>query len=425
MNEVLIIVIGLVIALKLVHSLSRPRYAIKILIALFAYLQLCLGPYLYYTFYQGTELSLLWNLEMAVDADLYFSYLLPGLSAFIFGLFFAHKNLNDDFKFRATGEEQVKPLIVIGLTCSLILNFSVPQSLSFLLILGGSLAKCGLLIIHFQRIRNASKVVELITIPALLLISLLFYEASVSGMFEAMVFWIFILLVTSLAHIPKSIFRNLTILVSGILVIISMQTAKGIYRTLIWNDGVESNLEIFGSSLYAGYRTSQENFNDHVFWFPLAERLNQGRIVSHVIQKIETDEINLDFNRIPIAFASSFVPRLLWPSKPVAGGRDNISRYTDIPLVGATSMNISHFGDFFIALGRIGGIFSLFFWGAIMSWFINWTTSERRNKYMLWLSPIVLIGLIPIETDLNMVLNHFVKSTVFIFFISNLLGQNR
>ena len=47
------------------------------------------------------------------------------------------------------------------------------------------------------------------------------------------------------------------------------------------------------------------------------------------------------------------------------------------------------------------------------------------TKYVLWLSPILLLGLIPIETDFNMVINHIVKSAVFIVFISKILTRNQ
>tara|TARA_B100000768_G_scaffold45037_1_gene43840 strand:- start:3944 stop:5242 length:1299 start_codon:yes stop_codon:yes gene_type:complete len=423
MNEALIIVIGLVVALNLVLSLSRPQNAIKNLIALIAYMQLCLGPYLYYTFYQGTEISQLWMLEMAVDSDLYFSYLLPGLIAFLIGLHFSGKRFQKEFDFDLTGGEAIKPLIFGGLICSLILYYPVPQSLKFLLTLGASLAKCGLLLFHIQRIRKATKIRGLITLPALLMISLLIYESSKSGMFEALVFWGFILLVSSLAVLPRSIGRNFTVVISGLILLVSLQTAKDIYRTLVWEKGQESSVIQIGSSLIEGYEISKENFNNPNFWFPIVERLNQGRIVSHVIRKIERQETKQDFKRIPMAFGSAFVPRLFWPDKPKAGGRENISVFTDINLIGSTSMNISYFSDFFISFGQYGGVISLFFWGFFLSSFIHKISTFTHKKYVVWLSPIVLIGLIPVETDLNMVINHIVKSTLFIILVSSVLAH--
>lgn len=425
MIEPFIILIGLIVSISLVLSLNRPPSAIKHLIALLAYLQLCLGPFLYYKFFQGTPISEVWQLEMAVNFELYFSYILPAIIAFIVGLNLTRMKVYEGFVFDANSPKAIKILIWCGIVCQAFLFSSVHNSLWFLLNLGSSLANCGLLAIHMKQIQKAEKMKDALTLPALILFCLLFAQSAKSGMFEGLVFWGFILLTLTLSVLPRSLTRNFGILISGVLILVTVQTSKGIYRSKVWQKGHESNVTQLSKSLVLGFRVARENSSSETFWFPIVERLNQGRIVSHVIQKIEQNKIEQDFMRIPQALASACVPRLLWPDKPLAGGHENIKRFTDLQLQGNTSMNISHFGDFFIAFGKQGGPLFLLFWGFFLGQLIQRITSGNMTKYVLWLSPILLLGLIPIETDFNMVVNHIVKSALFIVFISKVLTRNQ
>ena len=86
---------------------------------------------------------------------------------------------------------------------------------------------------------------------------------------------------------------------------------------------------------------TQESF------FEANRRLNQGWLVAHAIDhrmKHGTEQRHL-FK----AYASSILPRFLYPDKIDAGGSYNITRFTDVKLNDSTSMNIGVLGEHIVA----------------------------------------------------------------------------
>ena len=75
-------------------------------------------------------------------------------------------------------------------------------------------------------------------------------------------------------------------------------------------------------------------------------RLNQGRILSHVIEKCDREDIRENGKRLGTNILASVVPRIIWKDKPMAGGDVNIPKYTSVNLNSNTSMNISPLGTF-------------------------------------------------------------------------------
>jgi len=81
-------------------------------------------------------------------------------------------------------------------------------------------------------------------------------------------------------------------------------------------------------------------------------------------------------------------------------------------------MNISYFGDFYVAFGTFGGILGLAVFGYAMGMLLNWLMRIRHKQPLFFIAyPIVIIGLLQVETDLTMLANHALKSIAFLIIL--------
>ena len=199
-----------------------------------------------------------------------------------------------------------------------------------------------------------------------------------------------------------------------------LQLSKQEIRERSWQgdeDIIVSTIEALESNLHS----FEDKLGRDFVQFGILSRLNQGRIMSHVLAwKENTPSGSLNENRIWQALKISLIPRFLWPDKPIAGGADNIRQYTNVAKASGTSMNIGYFSDFIIALGDMAylGLFVFsFIAGRILI-----KLCEFRDIIGLYLLATVFSALAQIETDFFMVLNQIVKVLV-LFGLITFLGR--
>ncbi len=103
-------------------------------------------------------------------------------------------------------------------------------------------------------------------------------------------------------------------------------------------------------------------------------------------------------------------------TKVAGGGRLTYEKLTGFHLAPGTSMGTGILGEAYGNFGVEGTYLFMLLWGTFLGIFIRFIFKRSNFIYSLplWL-PIIFLQVIKAETDLFTVLNHLVKSTIFVF----------
>ena len=397
----------LYIFVKLLLDMGNRIPIIELMTALAA-LQWILGPYIEY----GRDLEH-WKYKMYVDESTYMSFVVPAILVFWFGANITKPKSNlESIKRQITQILADHPMFPYTLIIAgAILPFSAdlfPGSLGFVFFLLSMLKYIGVIyLIHStQRFRW------------LVFFGVLFFTAAASigaGMFHDLILWS-MLLFTFLAKEWKMSFpAKMIAAVIGILFAMTIQSVKLQYRMETWGGQYEGNKTLLFISMAANDWKTGEVFlpKQDVH---MKVRLNQGWIISSVMYNVPAYVPYAQGSTIKDAIVNSAIPRIFYPDKPIAGGRENFRKFTGLTLDDNTSMGISIAGEGYANFGWIGGIVFMFLWGLFINWF--WRSLERWSKFfptlLVW-SPILFLQVVKAETEFGVVLNHLIKSSVVVF----------
>lgn len=238
------------------------------------------------------------------------------------------------------------------------------------------------------------------------------------GMFGALIYFIAYYLLLYTIQQDKKVNWAMILFVgaSCIWLLALLQIVKGNYREAVWTGEEAANTETFSKVVVRN--VSLSSVTDIDFYLPVLFRLNQGFLVSAVMQKVPDAEPFAKGLTIISAIRDAFVPRFLDPEKEEAGGRQKMERFTNITLVGSTSMNIGLLGEAYANFGKVGGVFFLTLYGFILGFFerkiLNFSFDQPIS---LVLFPIYFQILVGSGTDFLSVVNAVVKNTVFLMLI--------
>lgn len=392
------------------------------LVLVVANLQLGVAPVWYYDYFQGSDLSRLWLYEMAVDKEHYCEVLAQLLFFFHLGLILPQfrklEEVVESKDLNGYRRRLSRLFFIIGMVSWVLWVFVLTGQGSFYLLLG----KRMILVFFLYRIyQDAPKTLHgLFSNYSFLFFVIVTLSEALSGMYGELLIEI-ILLAAVLIKIDflKPRLRLIGLMVFAPMILI-LQLSKQEIRERSWQgdeDIIVSTIEALESNLHS----FEDKLGRDFVRFGILSRLNQGRIMSHVLAwKENTPSDSLNENRIWQALKISLIPRFLWPDKPSAGGADNIRQYTNVAKASGTSMNIGYFSDFIIALGDMAylGLFVFsFIAGRILI-----KLCEFRDIIGLYLLATVFSALAQIETDFFMVLNQIVKVLV-LFGLITFLGR--
>ncbi|PCJ25990.1 MAG: hypothetical protein COA97_06685 [Flavobacteriales bacterium] len=342
---------------------------------------------------------------MRITTPLFFAFTLSSLN------FTKLKAINIDELAKKINFYKSVPFYIIGIGLFFrIIDPFLPDTFKFInyLIINSSLVGLGLL--YFTNITWKTKL--LITF---ITFSPVFFHAINSGFFHVLIIWgLFIFIFINLA-MKLSFFNKVLIILISIVFLFTLQTIKFTYRKSISDSSFKGDkLELFMGILFSDENVSKakddENIND------VNKRLNQGWIISKIYDRIPNEKNFLEGETIIEAITSTLIPRFLMPSKSKSGGGGaTFEKLTGFELLEGTTMGPSLMGEFYANFGRFGGVIAFLIWGRILYLIVNLFSSYRiRNPMlMLWL-PIVFFQVIKAETDFGTILNHLLKSLIFI-----------
>jgi hypothetical protein len=209
-----------------------------------------------------------------------------------------------------------------------------------------------------------------------------------------------------------------SIIIIGFFTLAFSQYFKVVTRAEVWEGERATTTE---AKFYSIVNTN--SITEISFFRPVVSRLNQGWLVSLVMKKSIANNTFLYGKTIINAVIIAIVPRILWPNKPEAGGKENIKNYTDFQLNNSTSMNIGILGELFVNFGFYAPV-GLFLYGLFLRLTINRLQNNlsRENKLYYYLLPFVFLGFLGSGNDIAMQLTTFFKSFIFIFFLNKIFS---
>jgi hypothetical protein len=398
------------------------------IIALHSCFVCLLVPLVGYTYFSSSNhLAKLWGRSMPIASDKYFSFALPAMICFLVGLFMPSRNKeNNDYGVflnntlvRAKATLQYKPftgvyLLVIG-TLMLWVTDYAPSAFRFVSILFFFSSFAGFLYVYYTKTLKFRKIV-LFGFSIFILLS-----ALNSGMFTVVAYMGLTLFSFFFAGQKTHFWKKLLWSLLGIFMLLLIQMVKPEYRRITWKEDYQgSRVSLFGGLIV------DKIFNIDLasmdVFFPIYYRTNQGFNVALVMRRFPEKTPYDNGTNILNAIGSSFVPRLLWPDKPEAGGKFNMQYYTGIYLNG-WSTNVGPLGEAYGSFGPFGGAIFMFFLGFfIRSFYRRIFGLARKTPLLLFWLPVLFYQVTySAETDTLQILNSLLKSGFFVYLLYRLI----
>lgn len=350
---------------------------------------------------------------MYVDRDQYFSIVVPAVICFITPVLLLQKKvdirkLDSTLKSIVDGNPKLPWIILVVGFLSGILSSVAPSALSFFLFLTAQFKYIALLYLFFSSKSYGT--------PFLILIFGLTVISSIRlGLFHDLILWLGLFLSFVVHRYGWKPRKTIFVLAIGVLFAIVTQSIKSQYREIIAEKPELASVQTFSSLAYeqivmGKMFNSQESVND------LNVRLNQGWIISAIFYNIPNFTDFVGGETIQDAISASLLPRFLNPNKKKAGGQENFRRFTGLMIRGDTSMGSSILGEAYANYGAIGTMIFMFLWGLFLILFYNLVAklTLAHPSLILWL-PLIFLQALKAETELVVVLNHLIKSSIVIF----------
>jgi len=391
-------------------SLGR-ELAIVQALALLASGQWLLGPAIYYS----VDAVAHSRYQMYVHDATYFGYMIPATLTFIFGLrvFFPQISIiqlrNYLFERRTLLVRAAYFVLFFGFVCAILADY-VPAAFRFAFFLGSQATFIAVIYLIVMRSRW-----RWITLAAVFGVELA--ASSSEGMFHNILLWSALTLSFVCAELRLTLIAKLALLGVGIFLIVQLQTVKETYREMLTQAPTQTGVATLARLMLSPPKPEEQ-------WAPPAEeqlgalhaRLNQGWIISAVMAYVPRMHDFEEGRTFAIAIRDALLPRFL-VEKRVVDSSDYVRRYTGLFVNRNTSFGISVPGEAWVNFGMFGIIF-MFIFGAFYGIVFKGAlyVAKFYPTIILW-SPLLFLQAIKTETEFVIVLNHVIKSGLFIFIL--------
>ncbi len=375
------------------------------LMLLLAGLQWIIGPLIEYT-----SPSLHYKYYMYVPQQTYMAFIAPAYAIFVSVVLFGIRNYKTllvpitDLK---TFKKYGIAVFLVGVFFDLIAS-RLPGTLGFFAFIVANFKFAGALILFFSEDPRLKKIFYGSLVY-------LFVSALQHALFHDLILWtVFFYMFWALKYKPSVRTIALTLLV-GALSLTTLQTIKAAYRLQVWNGYDGNKLELFAGLVVDAVLLHGANAGELDGELNTV-RLNQGWIISAIMDEIPDRVAFLHGETIREAVSASILPRFLNPNKKKAGGQENFRKFTGLNIGDNTSMGISIIGEAYGNYGPSKGLVFMGFWGFFLVIFWRYLLKKTpKNSMLLAFIPIIFLQAVKAETELVVVLNHLVKSSIVVF----------
>ncbi|WP_179004971.1 hypothetical protein [Winogradskyella forsetii] len=376
------------------------------LMLLIAGLQWIIGPIIEYV-----SPSAHWKYYMYVEESEYMSFVAPAYAMFsIIILLIIRKTKRFHFNVEVLREYSGYGLIIflIGVAFD-VFSGVLPRSLGFLIFILSNFKYVGAIILFYSENKKLKRIF-FIAILYLLINSIL------KALFHDFILWtVFFYMFWTLKYKP-TIPRILLTFVLGALFALTLQTIKSAYRMQVWNNYSGNKLELFVNLMMDSFLVDETTSAELDDGIDSNVRLNQGWIISAVLDNIPNNQDYLNGITVKDAVFASILPRFLNPNKAKAGGQENFALFTGLSITNDVSMGISIVGEAYGNFAHTGGILFMGFWGLFLGrvWLFLYAKIKQNIIFIAFI-PLIFLQVIKAETELVVVLNHLIKSMIVVF----------
>jgi hypothetical protein len=386
----------------------------------FIYLFMPLMGYMFYT--KNNAKALMYVRFMPIPQAQYFELALPAITGFIILMCWplSQKNGDDgasinlrieDARHLLRGNEKTGlTLMIIGILSSLLLPI-LPQSFKYVFTLLFLSAFTGLLYVYFSGTTPLKRVYMVLFVVFILI------GALQSGMFTIVAYMGMTVFSFFFLNRKTAFWKKLLMFMMGVFILIIIQSVKPEYRRQVLSKG-KDNQALEMANLVSKKIEGVGNLMSPEFMWPIYYRANQGFYVAMVQNYIPRVKSHDNGEKLLVVFASAFVPRFLWPDKPMAGGLQNMKYYTGFILRGYT-MNVGPLGEGYGSFGVTGGILFVMFLGFLIRVVYRqvFVISRKLPIIIFWLPVLFYEVSYSGENDSLQIINSLVKSILFIYVI--------
>ncbi|MCZ2223421.1 MAG: hypothetical protein LC122_07300 [Chitinophagales bacterium] len=382
-----------------------------------ACLQWILGPYIdYNSTYQH------YKYYMYVNEEEYMNLVVPSLFLFAIPTYYFSNKINyiaflNRIQYIGLTNKTAVYLIITGFIADVTGRF-VPSFLGFIFFLLSTVKFVGVLFLFYSKSKY-----RWLALGVLFFAQIVFSVAA--GMFHSLLLWMVLMFIFISVGLKLSYFQKLLILVVGFWFTFILQTVKVEYRKITWQEGFSGNkLQVFidafvnkaNEFFFIDSKIENREEDDEVAG--VNNRLNQGWIVSKIMDHIPSEESFLGGFTIRDAILSSFYLSAFAENKVVGGGKETYQRLTGFTLSSSTSMGTGIIGEAYGNFGVEGTYLFMLLWGLFIGLFLLFLFKKSDVYYTLplWI-PIIFLQVVKAETDFYTVFNHLLKSTILVFAI--------
>jgi hypothetical protein len=368
---------------------------------------------------------------MLVPEDEYFGYALPAVCAFSVSMCFpitksanvldegnSFKNLLQLVRNELKTNTQTGIIIVVTGVIMFFLLGAVPDVIKFAITLLFFSSFAGILYIYYCQPFPTKNMV-------LILFSLFVLGLTVqSGVFTIVVYMGITIFSYLFLGRKFALGKKFMVFVLGVFILFITQNVKTAYRDLTWqNNQVDNKTSTFVDVTFDRVSNIDKLVNTDGF-FPVYMRTNQGYNISRVMQRIPAQQDFDGGTHLMLTSASALVPRLLWPNKPEAGGKESMKYFTGLNITGY-STNVSPIGEAYGSFGPIGGIFFMFVFGLFIRWIYKriFVIAQRLPLLILWVPVLFYQVTFCMETDSLQVFNSLLKGAFFLWLLYKLIPK--
>ncbi len=406
-------------------------FPIKEFIVLIASLQWIVGAKISYNIGKAH-----YKYYMYVDEETYMTYVIPGLIALFIGMNLIRTKVDFEGLQKVFNQNRMALkrtsffLIAIGLFSTFIAGQFSISGLAFFLYLASLSLYIGIAHLFFLY-PNRKWQLFFATLGTVFIISIkagLFHDLLLIGAFLT-----FFLIPDKSKFLSKIIFFSI-----GASLIYMIQVVKQDYRNIVWegaNSSKDGRVALFYDLVEQKFfapPASQTNYislnqkTENEETSEINTRLNQGWIISKILEHIPTKRDYLEGSTIGEAISSSILPRFLFPDKKGADAAlENFQIITGLHLEKGTSMGLSIIGEFYANYGVYGGWVAMLLYGVFIGLLIRFLIHSLGNgsPIMLFWFILIFYQVVKAETDFIKIINHIFKSVIFFIIIKVMFKQ--
>lgn len=416
---------SLYFASRLIDLIGK-ELPLKELLLTIAALQWIVGPKISYVLGKTH-----YKYYMYVDEYTYMSYVVPGFIALTAGLYAFEtrmklSTITQAFKHNWEYHKKISfNTLYVGLLSALVFKLFNLSSIGFFLYLGYIVlfvAVAHLLFVYPHR---------RIVIFSITIIYLFVESISIGLFHNFLLFSTFLMFFVF--RLKDRFVSKLGLIVIAFLLMQTIQLVKSDLRKVTWYSEASNPLEVFYSLVKDQYFSPLDDYyaaqNQNVEEdeeASLSIRLNQGWIISKILENVPKNQPYLKGESISSGISAALLPRFLFPEKK--GGEDALitfQKVTGIKLVKGTSMGLSIIGEFYANYGVIGGWIAMLLYGLFLSFsvkFIYVTIGNLGYGTITFWFILFFFQVVKAEANFIADFNHLIKSVIFYFVLKYGLG---